>query len=120
MYIFIYSIILHISFSAIVSGYMDWADCFLVFCFHFSFFHFLIYSSKTGLALLQYSQLKWGCDSSRLLCQVPSGRRNWEMDCIGVSNKVVRSSLIESYDRHEQLLPQLLPDRESEFYLKFV
>ena len=53
---------LHILFSAIVSGYMDWTDCFLVSCFHFSFFHFLIYSLKTGLALLQYSQLKWDCD----------------------------------------------------------
>ena len=28
-----------------------------------SFVLFPIYSSKTGLCLLQYSQLRWGCDS---------------------------------------------------------
>ena len=58
-----------------------------------SFVLFPIYSSKTGLCLLQYSQLRRGCDSPRLLYPVPSGRRNWEIDRIGVSNSVGRSSV---------------------------
>ena len=82
MYVYFYLIkyVAHYIFSAIVSGCMDWTDCFLIVCFHFPFVHFLIYSLKTGLDLLQYSQLRWGCDSPRLLCPVPSGRRNWETD----------------------------------------
>ena len=36
-----------------------------------SFVLFPIYSSKTGLCLLQYSQLRRGCDSPRLLYQFP-------------------------------------------------
>ena len=34
-----------------------------LFVFVFSFVHFLIHSPKTGLGLLQYSQLKWGCNN---------------------------------------------------------
>ena len=64
MYVFIKSIISHIIlFSAIVSGRMDLAGCLLITCFILSFVYFLIHSPKTGLDLLQNSQLKWGCDN---------------------------------------------------------
>ena len=74
------------------------APLFLIVCplsISSSFVLFPIYSLKTGLCLLQYSQLSRGCDSPRLLYPVPSGRRNWEIDRIGVSNSVGRSSVDE-------------------------
>ena len=74
MYVFIESNISHIIlFSAIVSGRMDLAGCLLITCFILSFVHFLIHSPKTGLDLLQNSQLKWGCDSPGFFAQFPRG-----------------------------------------------